>query len=83
MQHLINDGLMAIFFFVVALEIKRELIYGDLSEARKATLPVATALGGMVLPAESTIDIHRNNIRRKLGVKNKKIGLQPYLSSLK
>jgi Na+:H+ antiporter, NhaA family len=51
MQHLINDGLMAIFFFVVALEIKRELIYGDLSEARKAALPVAAALGGMILPA--------------------------------
>ena len=36
LQHWINDGLMAIFIFVVALEIKRELIYGDLSEARKA-----------------------------------------------
>lgn len=51
LQHWINDGLMAIFFFVVALEIKRELIYGDLSEARKAALPVAAALGGMILPA--------------------------------
>ncbi|MFT5470964.1 MAG: NhaA family Na+:H+ antiporter [Verrucomicrobiales bacterium] len=51
LQHWINDGLMAIFFFVVALEIKRELIYGDLSQARKAALPVAAALGGMILPA--------------------------------
>ena len=51
LQHWINDGLMAVFFFVVALEIKRELIYGDLSDARKAALPVAAALGGMILPA--------------------------------
>lgn len=51
LQHWINDGLMAIFFFVMALEIKRELIYGDLSESRKAALPVAAALGGMILPA--------------------------------
>lgn len=51
LQHWINDGLMAIFFFVVALEIKRELIHGDLSDARKAALPVAAALGGMLLPA--------------------------------
>lgn len=51
LQHWINDGLMAIFFFVMALEIKRELIYGDLSEARKAALPAVAALGGMILPA--------------------------------
>ncbi|MEE4356182.1 MAG: Na+/H+ antiporter NhaA [Desulfococcaceae bacterium] len=51
LQHWINDGLMSVFFFVVALEIKRELIHGDLSEARRAALPVAAALGGMILPA--------------------------------
>lgn len=51
LQHWINDGLMAIFFFVVALEIKRELISGDLSDKRKAALPVAAALGGMIVPA--------------------------------
>jgi NhaA family Na+:H+ antiporter len=51
LQHCINDGLMTIFFFIVALEIKRELVYGDLSETRKAALPVAAALGGMILPA--------------------------------
>jgi NhaA family Na+:H+ antiporter len=51
LQHWINDGLMAIFFFVVALEIKRELVFGDLSDRRKAALPVAAALGGMILPA--------------------------------
>jgi NhaA family Na+:H+ antiporter len=51
LQHWINDGLMAIFFFVVALEIKRELVFGDLSDRRNAALPVAAAVGGMVLPA--------------------------------
>jgi NhaA family Na+:H+ antiporter len=51
LQHWINDGLMAIFFFVVALEIKRELVFGDLSDTRKATLPVVAAVGGMILPA--------------------------------
>lgn len=47
----INDGLMAIFFFVVGLEIKRELLVGELSNARSAALPVAAAVGGMVVPA--------------------------------
>lgn len=51
LQHWINDGLMAIFFFVVALEIKRELVFGDLSDTRKAALPVAAAAGGMIIPA--------------------------------
>lgn len=51
LQHWINDGLMAIFFFVVALEIKRELIFGDLSDIRKAALPLAAAVGGMIVPA--------------------------------
>ncbi len=49
--HLINDGLMAIFFFVVGLEIKRELVVGDLRDPKAAALPVMAALGGMVLPA--------------------------------
>ena len=48
---LINDGLMAIFFFLVGLEIKREFLYGDLSTLRKASLPVGAAVGGMVIPA--------------------------------
>ncbi len=47
----INDGLMAIFFFVVGLEIKRELMAGELSTVRKAMLPIAAALGGMAVPA--------------------------------
>ncbi len=47
----INDGLMAIFFFVVGLEIKRELLVGELSSPRSAALPIAAALGGMIAPA--------------------------------
>lgn len=49
--HLINDGLMAIFFYVVGLEIKRELVLGDLRDPKAAALPVVAALGGMVVPA--------------------------------
>ena len=47
----INDGLMAVFFFVVGLEIKRELLVGELSNPRKALFPVVAALGGMLVPA--------------------------------
>ncbi len=47
----INDGLMVIFFFVVGLEIRREIYQGELSEWRRATLPVAAAFGGMLVPA--------------------------------
>ena len=51
LKHWINDGLMVIFFFVVSLEVKRELILGELRELRVAALPIAGALGGMVAPA--------------------------------
>lgn len=51
LQDWINDGLMAIFFFVVGLEIKRELVKGELSDPRAAALPAAAAVGGMLLPA--------------------------------
>jgi NhaA family Na+:H+ antiporter len=47
----VNDGLMAIFFFLVGLEIKRELIVGELSSFRKASLPISAAIGGMLVPA--------------------------------
>lgn len=49
--HAVNDGLMAIFFFVVGMEIKRELLHGELANPRKAALPVAAAAGGMLVPA--------------------------------
>jgi Na+:H+ antiporter, NhaA family len=51
LQHWINDALMVVFFFVVGLEIKRELLVGHLSSARRAILPVAAAVGGMACPA--------------------------------
>ena len=50
-HHWINDGLMAIFFFVIGLEIKREIMGGELSTLKKASLPIAAAIGGMVVPA--------------------------------
>jgi NhaA family Na+:H+ antiporter len=50
-HHWVNDGLMAIFFFVVGLELKREIIAGELSEPRKAILPISAAIGGMLMPA--------------------------------
>lgn len=49
--HWINDGLMAVFFFVVGLEIKREVLVGELASLRLAALPIAAALGGMLVPA--------------------------------
>lgn len=54
----VNDGLMTIFFFVVGLEIKRELVDGELHEFRKAALPVMGALGGMVAPALVYLAFH-------------------------
>ena len=51
LHHWIDDGLMAVFFFVVGLEIKRAVVVGELSSARKAALPIFAALGGMIVPA--------------------------------
>lgn len=50
-HHWINDGLMAIFFFVVGLELKKEIVGGELSNPRKALLPIAAAFGGVLVPA--------------------------------
>ncbi|GAA4384409.1 Na+/H+ antiporter NhaA [Hymenobacter koreensis] len=50
-SHWINDGLMAVFFFMVGLEIKREVLHGELSEPRVALMPALAALGGVVVPA--------------------------------
>jgi len=51
MHHWVNDGLMALFFFVVGLELKREIMVGELSDLRQAALPIIAAVGGMVVPA--------------------------------
>jgi len=51
LHHWINDGLMALFFFVVGLELKREILVGELAKLRNAILPIAAAIGGMVVPA--------------------------------
>ena len=58
-HHWVNDGLMALFFFVVGLELKRELLVGELSQPRQAVLPIAAAIGGMVVPALLYWVLHR------------------------
>ncbi|PPD54590.1 MAG: Na+/H+ antiporter NhaA [Methylotenera sp.] len=51
LHHWVNDALMAIFFFVVGMELKREIMVGELSDIRQASLPIIAAIGGMVVPA--------------------------------
>jgi NhaA family Na+:H+ antiporter len=60
-HHWINDALMAIFFFFVTLEIKREFIQGELSNLKKALLPIIGAVGGMLVPALFYIIINYDN----------------------
>lgn len=60
LHHLINDGLMGIFFFLVGLEIKRELMVGELSSPRKAALPALAAVGGVLVPALLYVVINPN-----------------------
>ena len=61
-HHWINDLLMAIFFFFVTLEIKREFIQGELSNLKKALLPIIAAVGGMVIPAAFYVAVNFDNI---------------------
>lgn len=51
LRHWVNEALMTVFFFVVGLEVKREIVHGELSDRRRAALPVIAALGGMIFPA--------------------------------
>ena len=60
-HHWINDALMAIFFFFVTLEIKREFIQGELSNIKQALLPIIAAVGGMVIPALFYVFINWGN----------------------
>ena len=60
-HHWINDALMAIFFFFVTLEIKREFLHGELSNIKQALLPIIAAVGGMVVPALFYIVINYGN----------------------
>ncbi len=59
LHHWVNDGLMALFFFVIGLELKREVIEGELSTLRKAALPALCAVGGMAVPALCYLLINR------------------------
>ena len=60
LHHWINDGLMALFFFIIGLEIKREVLAGELSTIKKAGLPIVAAVGGMLIPAIAYVIITLN-----------------------
>ena len=60
LRHWINDGLMVLFFFVIGLEVKRELFLGELRELKAAVLPLAAAIGGMVMPASLYLALQWN-----------------------
>ena len=60
LHHWIDDGLMVLFFLVVGLEIKREIVKGELSSFRQASLPIMAALGGMILPAVIYFALNRS-----------------------
>jgi Na+:H+ antiporter, NhaA family len=68
LRHWVNDGLMAIFFFVVGLEIKRELFEGELNSARSAALPAMAALGGMIVPAVIFLAVNTGEAARGWGI---------------
>lgn len=68
LHHWINDGLMAIFFFVVGLELKREILVGELKNPRLALLPIMAAIGGMLFPALIYFAINANGATEGWGV---------------
>ncbi len=68
LKHWVNDGLMAVFFFVVGLEIKRELVAGELRDPRRAGLPVLAALGGVVVPAAIFLALNLGDGARGWGI---------------
>lgn len=61
LHHWINDGLMVIFFFMIGMEIKREIMVGELSQPRKAMLPILAAIGGMLFPALIYVSLNAGN----------------------
>jgi len=61
LMHWINDGLMALFFLMVGLEIKRELLIGELSSVQKASFPIVAAIGGMIIPALVYVSFNLDN----------------------
>jgi NhaA family Na+:H+ antiporter len=65
LHHWIDDGLMVLFFLVVGLEIKREIIKGELSSFRQAALPIMAALGGMILPALIYFAFNRSGVEAR------------------
>jgi NhaA family Na+:H+ antiporter len=67
LEHWINDGLMAIFFLLVGLEIKREVIVGSLADVRKAVLPVVAAIAGFVVPTVFYAALNWNDTRALQG----------------
>src|SRR5271163_3297005 len=62
LHHWIDDGLMVLFFLVVGLEIKREIVKGELSSIRQAALPIMAALGGMIVPALLYFALNRSGL---------------------
>ncbi len=57
----INDGLMAVFFFLIGLEIKREVLSGELSDMKRASLPIVGAIGGIIMPALIYVSLNQGN----------------------
>ena len=68
LHHWVNDGLMALFFFVVGLELKREIMVGELALPRQAVLPIVAAVGGMVVPTLIYLAFNSNETARGWGI---------------